>query len=58
MATLMNQEHRQENNAKELKEKDPLEQVPDVVEDRRVDSEGRVVSTVRYMRGRMLGKVN
>lgn len=36
--------------------KDPAFNIPDIIEDRRKDSEGRTVIT-KYARGKMLGKV-
>jgi hypothetical protein len=34
----------------------PDDQIPDIIEERRKDSEGRIVSN-RYLRGKLLGKV-
>ena len=36
--------------------KDPLANIPDVIEDQRKDADGRLI-TSKYMRGKLLGKV-
>ncbi len=35
----------------------PVEVIPDIIEERRKDAEGRIVSN-RYLRGKLLGKVS
>ena len=43
-------------SSKTEKVQPPEEHIPDIIEERRKDSEGRIVSN-RYLRGKLLGKV-
>jgi len=54
MATVASQ---QPNSAHQNEKAAVAECIPDVIEERRKDSEGRIVSN-RYLRGKLLGKVS
>ena len=48
----------QQNDAKEaLKNQENTANIPEIIEERRRDSEGRTI-TNKYVRGKLLGKVN
>jgi hypothetical protein len=54
MATVAN--NPAQCSSKTEKVQPPEEHIPDIIEERRKDSEGRIISN-RYLRGKLLGKV-